>query len=122
MVYRKSPVRLGDLSLTILSPDREKLEALAPKWKRECEKAGITGDKLGKDFHVLELPRRKGPFDALQEMFEMRAGLGITEVALREMPELRRALWNLQTLRCVGRDRICVIQPELAGFAHAADH
>jgi protease-4 len=84
------------------------------------EKGGIAGDKLGKDFHVLELPRRKGPFDALQEMFEMRAGLGITEVALREMPELRRALWNLQTLRRVGRDRICVIQPELAGFAHAA--
>ncbi len=84
------------------------------------EKGGIKGDQLGKDYHVLELPRRKGPFDALQEMFEMRAGLGITEVALREMPELRRALWHLQTLRRVGRDRICVIQPELAGFAHAA--
>jgi protease-4 len=84
------------------------------------EKGGITGDKLGEDFHVLELPRRKGPFDALQEMFNTR--IGITEIALREMPQLRRVLWNLQMLRRVGRDRICVIQPELAGFAHAADH
>jgi len=86
------------------------------------EKAGITGDKLGQDFHVLELPKRKGPFDALQEMFNMRveSRLGITDVALREMPELRRVLWQLQTLRRIGRDRVCVIQPELAGFAHAA--
>jgi protease-4 len=81
------------------------------------EKGGIAGDE---ELRVLELPRRKGPFDALQEMFEMRVGLGVTEVALREMPELRRALWHLQMLRRVGRDRICVIQPELAGFARAA--
>ena len=82
------------------------------------EKGGIEGDKLGEDFHVIELPRRKGPFEALQDLFDTR--IGITEVALREMPELRRVLWHLQMLRRVGRDRICVIQPELAGFAHAA--
>lgn len=84
------------------------------------EKGGIAGAKLGEDFHVLELPRRKGPFEALEELFGTR--LGITDIALKELPQLRRVLRHLQTLRRVGRDRICVIQPELAGFAHAAGH
>jgi len=83
------------------------------------EKGGIEGSELGKDFHVMELPRRKGPFEALEDLFGTR--LGITDIALREMPQLRRVLWHLQTLRRVGSDRICVIQPELAGFAHAAN-
>ncbi|MHC4547551.1 MAG: signal peptide peptidase SppA [Planctomycetota bacterium] len=81
------------------------------------ERGGIEGDQAGQDYHVLEMPRRKGPFEFLQEMFETR--LGISHVALKEMPLLRRVLWHLQMLRRVAQDRICVIHPELTGLAHA---
>ncbi len=35
-------IQMGALTLTLLSPDRDKLQALIPKWKKECRKAGIT--------------------------------------------------------------------------------
>lgn len=31
----------GGLEITLLSPDRKKLESMIPVWKRECEKAGL---------------------------------------------------------------------------------
>ncbi len=38
---------LDELCLTLLSPDRARLEALQPVWKKECRKAGLTpGAKL----------------------------------------------------------------------------
>lgn len=37
------PIRLaGGLELTLLSPTAEGLEKLAPKWERECKKAGLV--------------------------------------------------------------------------------
>ncbi len=36
------PVKtIGDITLTLLSPDRAKCLALAPKWVKECKKAGL---------------------------------------------------------------------------------
>jgi hypothetical protein len=36
------PITLGEgLEITLLSPDREKLEALIPVWENECRKAGL---------------------------------------------------------------------------------
>lgn len=35
-------VSLGDLRLTLLSPDQGKLDLLRPVWESECEKAGIA--------------------------------------------------------------------------------
>jgi hypothetical protein len=32
----------GDLKLTLLSPSREELRGLRPKWKEEVDKAGIA--------------------------------------------------------------------------------
>ncbi len=69
---------------------------------------------LGKDFHVLELPRRGGPFDALQDMLGIR--LGIDQLALRELPALRRALAHIRTLMNLSHDRVCLINPELTGL------
>src|SRR5205823_178611 len=36
----------GDLKLTILSPNREKLEALIPKWEADCAEAGLIPGPL----------------------------------------------------------------------------
>ncbi|MCU7924475.1 MAG: hypothetical protein KZQ88_17430 [Candidatus Thiodiazotropha sp. (ex Dulcina madagascariensis)] len=35
-------IELEELKLTLLSPNREKLDELKPEWKKQCEKAGIT--------------------------------------------------------------------------------
>lgn len=35
-------IQVGEVNFTLLSPDREKLEALIPNWEKECQKAGIT--------------------------------------------------------------------------------
>ncbi len=43
-------VHLGDLTLTLLSPDRDKLEALKPVWEKECKKAGLTPGARVKDY------------------------------------------------------------------------
>jgi len=80
-----------------------------------CRMGGIgERAKAGEDFHVLELPRRGGPFEALQEMFGAR--LGLDQLALRELPELRRALSHLRALVGASRDRVCLVHPELAGL------
>ena len=85
------------------------------------ERGGIKGDQVGKDFHVVEYPRRKGPFEAIQELFEARAGFDAFDaVALKDVPQLRQILTQLRALRAVARDRICVINPELTGLATAA--
>jgi len=81
-----------------------------------CKRAGVEG-KEGKDWHVVEWPRRKGPLDFLEDMFD--AKVGIDDAVLAKIPELRQVLARLQVLRLVARDRICVIDPELTGFANA---
>lgn len=43
-------IRLGDITLTLLSPNRTKLEELAPKWKKECTKAGLTPGATVEDY------------------------------------------------------------------------
>jgi hypothetical protein len=43
-------VQLDNVTLTLLSPDRTKLEALKPTWKKECEKAGLTPGATVEDY------------------------------------------------------------------------
>ena len=79
------------------------------------EKGGIAADlEEGKGYHVVEYPRRAGPFQMLEEMFGAR--LGIDQLALREMPALRRVLAHLRMLQQMTRDKICLINPELTGL------
>lgn len=47
-------IRLGDLTLTLLSPTREKLEKLKPVWAKECKKAGIVPGASLKEYAVDE--------------------------------------------------------------------
>lgn len=45
-------IRFGDIRLTLLSPDMEKLGYLIPKWEKECQDAGITPGSKIKDYVV----------------------------------------------------------------------
>jgi beta-lactamase superfamily II metal-dependent hydrolase len=47
-------IGLGDLTLTLLSPSRAKLEALKTNWKAECKKAGLTPGATVEDYVVEE--------------------------------------------------------------------
>lgn len=47
-------ILIGDIKLTLLSPDRDKLEALIPDWKKECQKAGITPGFTVEDYIVTD--------------------------------------------------------------------
>ncbi|MGH7162429.1 MAG: signal peptide peptidase SppA [Planctomycetota bacterium] len=78
------------------------------------EKGGIAADA---DFHVLESPRRAGPFELLQDMFE--TGAGIDQLAAARVPALRRALVQIASLRRMGADRVCAVVPELSALQTA---
>jgi protease-4 len=81
------------------------------------EKGGIAADlEEGEGFHVLEYPRRAGPFEFLEDMFGMR--LGLDKVALSQMPLLRRALVHLEVFKRIGADRVALAHPELTGLAN----
>jgi beta-lactamase superfamily II metal-dependent hydrolase len=56
----------GDLRLTILAPDRAKLEALIPEWDKECRKAGLVKGVDGWR-EVPEGFERYGPIDIAKE-------------------------------------------------------
>lgn len=58
----------GNMTLTLLSPDRGKLKALIPRWIEECEKAGIIPG--------VHAQREKVPG------FELLGGLNIENLAL----------------------------------------
>lgn len=45
-------IAVGDVKLTLLSPDRDKLEALIPDWKKQCKKAGITPGAILEEYVV----------------------------------------------------------------------
>lgn len=47
-------IQIGDLKLTLLSPDRQKLEQLEPHWLKECEKAGIVPGYTVSDYVVVD--------------------------------------------------------------------
>jgi beta-lactamase superfamily II metal-dependent hydrolase len=47
-------IRIGPLTLTLLSPGREKLAALQPVWEKECRKAGITPGAILEEYQVDE--------------------------------------------------------------------
>lgn len=47
-------IQIGDIKLTLLSPDRDKLETLIPDWKKECQKAGITPGYTVEDYVVTD--------------------------------------------------------------------
>jgi len=83
-----------------------------------CEKGGLSG-KEGEAYHVVEYPKRKGPLEFLEEMFEggetgATTGLMAT---LAQVPELRPVLAEIRAFRAAARDRVCVAYPELSGFA-----
>jgi protease IV len=82
-----------------------------------CEKGGLTG-KRGTDFHLVEYPKRKGPLEFLEEMFDGETAASADVVAvLGRVPELRRVLAEIRAIRAAARDRVCVSYPELSGFA-----
>ena len=70
------------------------------------EKAGLPADA-----HVIESPNRGGPFEALQEMFEVR--LGLTRAAIQAIPGLERGLLKVKLMQRIAADRICCVAPEL---------
>ena len=86
----------GGLKLTLLSPTRAKLEALIPRWEKECAKAGlIPGVEARKE----ELPEGLEGFGAIdieelsKEPFELdEAAPNGTSIALLAEFEGKRAL------------------------------
>ncbi len=70
------------------------------------EKAGLPADAP-----VIESPNRGGPFEALQEMFEVR--LGLTRAAIQAIPGLERGLLKVKLMQRIAADRICCVAPEL---------
>ena len=81
-----------------------------------CEKGGLSG-KEGEAYHVVEYPKRKGPLEFLEQMFGGGEETGVDLLAmLGRVPELRRILAHIQTLRAVSKDGVSVIHPELSGF------
>ncbi len=82
-----------------------------------CEKGGLAGAR-GKDYHLVEYPKRKGPLEFLEEMFDGEAEMSTDVVAaLGRVPELRRVLAEIRAIRAAARDGVCVTFPELSGFA-----
>ncbi len=81
-------------------------------------KAAIDANLVeGEGFHVVEYPRRGGPFDALQKMLGVYVKqLGIDRSVLQHMPALRRALTWVASVQAVAKDRVCAFAPELAGL------
>jgi hypothetical protein len=59
------PVRQldGGLTLTVLSPNRAKLEALIPKWKSECRNEGLIPGVEARKREILEGMEPFGPVD-----------------------------------------------------------
>jgi beta-lactamase superfamily II metal-dependent hydrolase len=45
----RQPVSLGGATLTLLSPDRDQLAALIPRWEKECGKEGLMPDQEPKE-------------------------------------------------------------------------
>ena len=80
-------------------------------------KAGLKdGDKV----HMMELPRRGGPFEALEKMFG-GAEADLDLAMLKRVPELRRMLLRIATYRRVSVDKIAMLNPELDAFLQPAN-
>ncbi len=45
-------IQLGDLKLTLISPDRQKLDKMTSIWEKECKKAGIVPGSSVEDYAV----------------------------------------------------------------------
>ncbi|HEX5138573.1 MAG TPA: signal peptide peptidase SppA [Planctomycetota bacterium] len=83
-----------------------------------CEKGGLKGAR-GTDYHVVEYPKRKGPLEFLEEMFDGETAASTDLVAaFGRIPELRRVLAEIRAIRAVAHDRVCAAYPELSGFAN----
>jgi protease-4 len=79
-------------------------------------KAGLKQDE---EVIMMELPRRGGPFEALEKLFggsEAELELAL----LKRVPELRRMLLRIATYRRVSVDRIAMLNPELDAFLQPA--
>lgn len=84
-----------------------------------CEKGGLEGAR-GKDYHLVEYPKRKGPLEFLEEMFDGDTAAASADLAtaLARVPELRRVLAEIRAMRAASRDGVCAAFPELSGFAN----
>lgn len=79
------------------------------------DKAGIAKDQK---VQVLEMPRRGGPFEALEKMFSGAAQTtGIELELLKRVPALRNALLRIAAYQRISMDRIAVMNPELSALA-----
>lgn len=76
------------------------------------ERAGLAPDAT---VHILESPRRAGPFELLSEMFETRSPA--LEALEREFPELRRLLETVRAFQRAAADRVLCAAPELADLS-----
>ncbi|MHC4954056.1 MAG: signal peptide peptidase SppA [Planctomycetota bacterium] len=81
------------------------------------EKAGLKADEK---VHLMELPRRGGPFEALEKMFGGAEVAGMDGTLdweiLKRVPEIRRALQKIATYRRISADGIAMLNPELDAF------
>ena len=69
---------------------------------------------------MMELPRRGGPFEALEKMFG-GAEAELDLAMLKRVPELRRMLLRIATYRRVSVDKIAMLNPELDAFMQPAN-
>jgi len=68
---------------------------------------------------MMELPRRGGPFEALEKLFG-GAQADLDLAMLKRVPELRRMLLRIATYRRVAVDKIAMLNPELDAFLQPA--
>lgn len=60
----ENTLEFDDMKLVLLSPDRDKLEALQPDWERECQEAGIAPGSTVEDYEIVDDDMEEfGPID-----------------------------------------------------------
>ena len=60
------------------------------------------------------VPRRAGMFEMLEEMLGVR--LGLTDAMLAKVPVLKQMLERITVLQQVAKDRVCLVNTELAAL------
>ncbi|MEZ5360235.1 MAG: hypothetical protein R3F48_15565 [Candidatus Zixiibacteriota bacterium] len=60
---QENEIQIGDIKLTLLSPDRKRLESLINDWEKECQEAGLAPGYGVEDYK--ELPKDVEVFGAI---------------------------------------------------------
>ncbi|MEM8884064.1 MAG: signal peptide peptidase SppA [Planctomycetota bacterium] len=80
------------------------------------EQAGLKD--AGK-VHIAEMPRRGGPFEALEKMFGgAETATGLDMEVLKRVPALRKALARILAYQRIAIDRVALLHPEVEALAH----